>query len=104
MFNTAAAASQIGGYRFFVDKRAEHPKIPPKAFRFTGRVAEGGRGSLSLGLPDGSGSRFSVEARLAERHSRKIGPGEIVTVSGTYREGSRDRVVLRDATVVREGL
>jgi len=100
----AAAASQIGGYRFFVDKRAEHPKIPPKAFRFTGRVAEGGRGSLSLGLPDGSGSRFSVEARLAERHSRKIGPGEIVTVSGTYREGSRDRVVLRDATVVREGL
>lgn len=100
----AAAASQIGGYRFFVDKRAEHPKIPPKAFRFTGRVAEGGRGTLSLGLPDGSGSRFSVEARLAERHSRKIGPGEIVTVSGTYREGSRDRVVLRDATVVREGL
>lgn len=99
----ATATLQVHSFRYYLDKLADHPKIGPKNFRFSGRVTRNRFGTMALEVSV-DGEIFTVTAKLAEKPSEKIETVDIVTIGGVYKEGSRQSVTLNDATLVCRGV
>ena len=98
------ADSQIHSYRHFLDVLEKYPDIKAKQFRFSGKIVESNGKRLKLAIPCSGGGSFDNDVKLMKKPEMPFAVGETITVSGLYREGTRQSVQLERGTVVCRGI
>ena len=94
------ADAQIHSFRHYLGVLEQYPDIGKKSFRFSGRFETADGRHLVLSLPHAGGGSFRVDIKLINKLSRAPTKGEVLTVSGRYKNGTQQSVELDSGSVV----
>lgn len=94
------ADAQIHSFRHYLEVLERHPDIGARTFRFSGRVVRADGRLLVLSVPHTGGGAFALEVKLLNKPAKRLAEKEVLTVSGRYRNGTRQSAELDKGTII----
>lgn len=100
------AETQVRTFRQYLERRESDSRTKKETFQFTGivkAVKYSGR-ELSLSVPSDGGETFVVGIEMSEKPTFDVEFGSVLTVSGRYRNGTRQTAELDKGSIVSVGV